>query len=100
MWLIIISFICNFLISDAYKFERQIRRSNCFRMSSIESQQIMKESQRLKRARLRLAEAQGIIPIGASENKNISLEEFKSLPSSQQSKVREISWRVAEPAVP
>jgi len=32
------------------------------------------ESQRLKRARLRLAEAQGIIPIGASENSNINIE--------------------------
>eukprot|EP01038_Epipyxis_sp_PR26KG_P009323 gene9323-12561_t len=56
------------------------------------------ESVRLNKARLRLAEAQGIIPIGASESMlGISLKEIKSLPST--SKVREISWRVAEPAV-
>eukprot|EP00607_Mallomonas_marina_P009422 CAMPEP_0182420552 /NCGR_PEP_ID=MMETSP1167-20130531/5436_1 /TAXON_ID=2988 /ORGANISM="Mallomonas Sp, Strain CCMP3275" /LENGTH=737 /DNA_ID=CAMNT_0024596649 /DNA_START=178 /DNA_END=2391 /DNA_ORIENTATION=+ len=58
-----------------------------------------KESERLRRARLRLAEAQGIIPIGASDSPSISLEEIKKMPLSQ-SKVREISWRVAEPAVP
>lgn len=55
-------------------------------------------SQRLKLARLRLAEARGIIPIGSSEL-GINLNEFKTLPVSQ-SKVREISWRVAEPATP
>jgi hypothetical protein len=55
-------------------------------------------SVRLQKARLRLAEAQGIIPIGASENpEGISLKDYRSMPS--QSKVREISWRVAEPAV-
>jgi predicted unusual protein kinase regulating ubiquinone biosynthesis (AarF/ABC1/UbiB family) len=54
-------------------------------------------SKRLQRARLRLAEAQGIIPIGASENSDVLLKDFKPVPS--QSKVREISWRVAEPAV-
>ncbi|KAJ1434171.1 hypothetical protein B484DRAFT_245 [Ochromonadaceae sp. CCMP2298] len=56
------------------------------------------DSDRLKKARLRLAEAQGIIPIGASETAN-SLGEFDlaMLGSQGISKVREISWRVAEP---
>ena len=40
------------------------------------------ESQRLKRARLRLAEAQGIIPIGASENSSVTLEVVKRLLST------------------
>jgi hypothetical protein len=51
---------------------------------------------RLKKAQLRLAEAQGIIPIGASEDETTSLD-FTSVPSL--SRVREIKWRVAEPAV-
>jgi ABC1 atypical kinase-like domain len=59
---------------------------------------INSDSQRLQRARMRLAEAQGVIPIGSSENPvSLSLRDYKSIPS--QSKVREISWRVAEPAV-
>lgn len=57
------------------------------------------QSPRLKRARLRLAEAQGIIPIGASEAAGVSLPDFTNFPLVSQSKVREISWRVAEPAV-
>lgn len=55
------------------------------------------DSERLKKARLRLAEAQGIIPIGASEMSLASIKDLKAIPS--QSKVREISWRVAEPEV-
>jgi len=58
-------------------------------------------SKRLEKARLRVAEAQGIIPIGASENPEnvyISLDELVTMAPSQ-SKVREISWRVAEPEV-
>ena len=62
------------------------------------TEDLIGDSQRLQRARMRLAEAQGIIPMGASENPvSISLRDYKSIPS--QSKVREISWRVAEPAV-
>ena len=56
------------------------------------------DTSRLQRARLRLAEAQGKIPIGASETMGISLSDFALMPSSQ-SRVREISWRVAEPEV-
>jgi len=55
------------------------------------------DTPRLSRARARLAEAQGIIPIGASEIPGFSLKEFKTIPSP--SRVREISWRVAEPSV-
>lgn len=55
------------------------------------------DNPRLEKARARLAEAQGIIPIGASEIPGFSLKEFKTIPSS--SRVREISWRVAEPSV-
>jgi hypothetical protein len=72
-------------------------------------------SDRLRKARLRLAEAQGVIPIGrgdgqfeetslnllieigASENNNFDFQDLKSAPSL--SKVREISWRVAEPGI-
>lgn len=53
-------------------------------------------SNRLRKAQLRLAEAQGLIPIGASEDSSINVD-FQSTPSL--SKVREIGWRVAEPAV-
>ena len=57
-------------------------------------------SSRLKRARVRLAEAQGLIPIGASENENFSLDEFNTMSDTDDvSKVRELSWRVAEPSV-
>jgi len=55
------------------------------------------DNPRLEKARARLAEAQGIIPIGASEVPGFSLKEFKTIPSP--SRVREISWRVAEPSV-
>ena len=61
------------------------------------------ESKRLQKARLRIAEAQGIIPIGASEDNNFDFKNYSlALSSSTQSisKVREISWRVAEPAIP
>ena len=53
-------------------------------------------SSRLKKAQLRLAEAQGIIPIGASEDASYQFD-YNSTPSL--SRVREINWRVAEPAV-
>lgn len=56
---------------------------------------------RMNRARLRLAEAQGIIPIGSSEDYNnagFDVNNLKTMPIVS-SKVREISWRVAEPAV-
>lgn len=60
------------------------------------------KSVRLNEARLRLAEARGLIPIGATENmediKDIKLEDLLNLTPST-SKVREISWRVAEPEV-
>jgi predicted unusual protein kinase regulating ubiquinone biosynthesis (AarF/ABC1/UbiB family) len=55
------------------------------------------DSERLKKARLRLAEAQGILPFGASDMPLAELKELKTIPSV--SKVREISWRVAEPEV-
>lgn len=66
------------------------------------------DSNRLKKARLRLAEAQGLLPFGATES--ISLEDLtesdsnsylQSLTSAtnKASRVREISWRVAEPEV-
>ena len=63
------------------------------------------ESKRLQKARLRIAEAQGIIPIGASEDSNFNMKEYMSSLSSSNgqnsvSKVREISWKVAEPAIP
>lgn len=62
------------------------------------------ESARLQKARLRVAEAQGIVPIGASEDKNFSVKDYSlSLAATTPaaiSKVREISWKVAEPAIP
>lgn len=59
------------------------------------------ESIRLQKARLRLAEAQGIVPIGASEDSGFSLKNFSlAISSTSVSKVREISWKVAEPAIP
>eukprot|EP01031_Cornospumella_fuschlensis_P030254 gene30254-36560_t len=55
------------------------------------------DSDRLKKAKLRLAEAQGLLPFGASE---MPLNQIKDLQTfSPSSKVREISWRVAEPEV-
>ena len=54
-------------------------------------------SQRLKKAQLRLAEAQGRIPIGASDDPSFTYN-LQSAPASL-SRVREIQWRVAEPAV-
>ena len=58
-------------------------------------------SDRIDRARLRLAEVQGIIPIGASESAERTGATLADLmtqkPSS--SKVREVSWRVAEPEI-
>lgn len=56
------------------------------------------DSPRLKKARLRLSETQGRINIGASE---LSEDELKNLKvsSAAPSKVREISWKVAEPEV-
>lgn len=54
------------------------------------------DSERLKKAKLRLAEAQGVIPIGASSS---SSQVLQSTVVPNLSKVREISWRVAEPSV-
>ena len=56
-------------------------------------------SLRLQKARLRLAEAQGLLPIGSAESKDAAeyITEYKTVPSL--SRVREISWRVAEPVV-
>lgn len=76
---------------------------------------ITSESPRLQIARLRLAEAQGKVPRGTSEmvesrsvtggdssssssSKMLDLEAIKAAPI-RSSTVREISWRVAEPAV-
>ncbi len=58
----------------------------------------LSNSTRLRKAQLRLAEVQGLIPIGASENPSMAID-FQSLTPSL-SKVREIGWRVAEPAIP
>ena len=94
--LMVISF-CNALVSrpNSLVATRQTRREM---VATFTEEDINGDSQRLQRARMRLAEAQGIIPIGASENPiTLSLRDYKSIPS--QSKVREISWRVAEPAV-
>lgn len=55
------------------------------------------DSERLRKARLRLAEVQGVIPFGASDLPLSDLKAIKVIPGS--SKVREISWRVGEPEV-
>ena len=55
------------------------------------------ETSRLQRARLRLAEAQGIVPIGSSEDPNFQNKDYNTIPSL--SRVREIGWRVAEPSI-
>ena len=66
------------------------------------------ESPRLKRARLRIAEAQGLLPIGTSEQMrglrddeaaDILLSSKQDKGSAVKSKVREIGWRLAEPLV-
>lgn len=75
-----------------------IGRKKIVHMVATEMSAQTAESLRLKKARLRLAEAQGIIPIGASEDQSVSLDVVSSTAPSL-SKVREISWRVAEPAV-
>ena len=56
------------------------------------------DTDRLRKARLRLAEAQGVLPIGASEIPGMTLE-ASLVSKGALSKVREISWRVAEPSV-
>jgi predicted unusual protein kinase regulating ubiquinone biosynthesis (AarF/ABC1/UbiB family) len=61
-------------------------------------------SARVDRARLRLAEVQGLLPIGASEKAELtgtSLSEMMKQATSIDSstRVREISWRVAEPEI-
>jgi aarF domain-containing kinase len=55
------------------------------------------DSARLKKARLRLAEVQGRIPMGASELSEQELADMKLTDSP--SKIREIAWKVAEPEV-
>ncbi len=62
-------------------------------------------SSRVDRARLRLAEVQGLLPIGASEKAELTgtsmNEMMKDFSNKQDSntRVREISWRVAEPEI-
>lgn len=61
-------------------------------------------SSRLKKARIRLAEAQGTLPIGtaaASEEGRLSISDVTSEASKSTSisKMREISWRVAKPDI-
>ena len=61
-------------------------------------------SNRLRKARIRLAEAQGTLPIGtaaASEEGRLSISDVASEASKSTgvSKVREISWRVAKPDI-
>jgi len=56
------------------------------------------DSDRLKKARLRLAEAQGILPLGStSDLSKMNLLSLQLIPNL--SKVREITWRVAEPEI-
>ena len=60
------------------------------------------DSLRLQKARLRLAEAQGLLPIGSADDAARSgatayIKDYKLVPSL--SRVREISWRVAEPVI-
>jgi hypothetical protein len=102
-------------VSNAYQFHQgySLRQLNVYKSINLRSSSSMRasivdpqfplESKRLQRARLRIAEAQGLIPIGASEDKNFNVKNYNlALASSSQSisKVREISWRVAEPAIP
>ena len=80
---------------NALKLYHPRRRSYC-RLSMAASLDKV-ETSRLQRARLRLAEAQGIVPIGSSEDPNFPVKDYKSMPSL--SRVREIGWRVAEPSI-
>ena len=71
-----------------------------FYASSVITNNIYNEddSDRLKKARLRLAEAQGILPLGStSDLSKMNLLSFQLIPNL--SKVREITWRVAEPEI-
>lgn len=93
--------IIHLRLSWQFKQSYYQRKYRLWPLSSTVASSSTLDSDRLKRARLRLAEAQGIIPIGASEqlplSASLSLSDFQSVPSL--SKVREIGWRVAEPAV-
>lgn len=99
-------FICAYVLISLAPCTALVSRPSISRALRSSSKQMVAslvdndnaDSQRLQRARMRLAEAQGIIPMGASESPiTIALSDYKSIPS--QSKVREISWRVAEPAI-
>ena len=103
---LISSFLFVIIMSNMASYCALVSRTSVLRASRTSSKDMVAslvgddnaDSQRLQRARMRLAEAQGIIPMGASESPvTISLSDYKSIPS--QSKVREISWRVAEPAI-
>ena len=111
MWFIIsISWISIVLLNLSVALRtRIITRNSVIKMSSTINGNSKKErvllfasddSTRLKKAKLRLAEAQGVIPIGASDtfdSSDSSLKQAVIVPNL--SKVREISWRVAEPSV-
>ena len=101
MLIVLILIVALILIdTDSYRLDshrRRIHGGSDRRRIVMSASVYDNDTPRLSRARARLAEAQGIIPIGASEIPGFSLKEFKTIPSP--SRVREISWRVAEPSV-
>lgn len=65
--------------------------------SSVSALFLENDSERLKRARLKLAEAQGIVPSGVS---GLPLEVIRDVkPNTIATKARELSRRVAEPEI-
>lgn len=65
--------------------------------SSVSTLFLENDSERLKRARLKLAEAQGIVPLGVS---GLPLEAMRDVkPNTIATKARELSRRVAEPEI-
>lgn len=65
--------------------------------ASVSALFLENDSERLKRARLKLAEAQGIVPSGVSGLPLDSIRDVK--PNSIATKTRELSRRVAEPEI-
>lgn len=84
----------NKYIIDRVKIRRVLNAESTSSTTPLFDEQ---DSQRLKKARLRLAEAQGLLPFGASDMSLNELKDLKAMPNL--SKVREISWRVAEPEI-
>jgi aarF domain-containing kinase len=117
MWLLLLDLLVFSMMSHSTALKRTlmtrpISRSQLFVATPTDPSTIgstptrlKKKSSRVDRARLRLAEVQGLIPIGASETAELTGASYKPEDiiddaTSPLTRVREISWRVAEPEIP